>query len=191
MLPSMSAVSNTLAAVSSSGASKMHTWSYSPSVQYICLIVTPIDCTLAAHWATRWVVCLAPRMPWSVNFTKLMYVGMIFAVPGVRFDLDSFSFEVPTCGFSAKHSAAPKKPSATINPVVFVFMKLIELEFHFPFNISFPERPIWVADAHLSQGKPFSVRADESAFPEVESAIPSFSFHFRARTEVSQSPSIR
>src|SRR5438045_6467046 len=117
MLPSMSAASNTLAAVSSSGASKMHTWSYWPSVQYICLIVTPIDCTLAAQAATRWVVCLAPSMPLSVNCTKLIYVGLTFSVRAVTFDLDSFGFEMLICGSLAKHDAAPTKQSAKLNPV--------------------------------------------------------------------------
>src|SRR5882762_4208655 len=49
MLPSISAASNTLAAVSSSGASNTQTWSYWPSVQYICLMLTPIDSTLEAQ----------------------------------------------------------------------------------------------------------------------------------------------
>jgi hypothetical protein len=101
------------------------------------LIVTPIDCTFAAQAATRWVVCLAFWMPLSVNCTKLMYVGLIFSsVPGVSFDLDSSSFEVPICGSSAKHNAAPKKQSANINPVVFVFMRPIESVSPFPVNIS-------------------------------------------------------
>src|SRR5438045_6500859 len=145
MLPSMSAASNTLAAVSSSGASKMHTWSYWPSVQYICLIVTPIDCTLAAQAATRWVVCLAPWMPLSVNCTKLMYVGLIFSVPAVTFDLDSFGFEVPICGSLAKHNAAPKQ-SAKINPVVFVFMTESNLYLHFSSTFLCRGRKIWIVD---------------------------------------------
>src|SRR4030095_9823084 len=115
----------------------MHTWSYSPSVQYICLIVTPIDCTLAAQAATRWVVCLAPWTPLSVNCTKLIYVGLIFSVPPVTFDLDSFGFEVLICGSSAKHHAFPKKQSAKINPDVFVFMRPIESGSTFSVNISF------------------------------------------------------
>src|SRR5262249_1423110 len=134
----MSAASNTLAAVSSSGASKMHTWSYSPSVQYICLMLTPIDCTFAAHSATRWVVCLAPWMPLSVNRTKLMYVGLTVDVLVVSFDLVWFGFGVFICGSSANPSATPKKQSAKINPVVFVFMRLIELDFHFPSTFLFP-----------------------------------------------------
>src|SRR4026209_3019369 len=67
MLPSISAASNTLAAVSSSGASKTQTWSYWPSVQYICLMLTPIDSTLEAQSATRWVVSFAAWIPLSVN----------------------------------------------------------------------------------------------------------------------------
>jgi hypothetical protein len=37
-----------------------------------------------------------------------MYVGLIFSVPGVTFDLDSFGFEALICGSSAKHDAVPK-----------------------------------------------------------------------------------
>jgi hypothetical protein len=55
-----------------------------------------------------------------------MYVGLTFSVPGVTFDLDSFGFEVLIRGSSAKHNAAPKKQSAKINPVVFIFMRPIE-----------------------------------------------------------------
>src|SRR5947207_12723648 len=73
---------------------------------------------------------LAPWMPLSVNCTKLMYVGLIFSVPAVTFDLDSFGFEVPICGSLAKHNAAPKQ-SAKINPVVFVFMTESNLYLHF------------------------------------------------------------
>src|SRR5882762_6554178 len=75
-------------------------------------------------------------MPLSVNCTKLMYVGLIFSAPGVTFDLDSFGFEVLICGSSAKHNAAPKKQSAKINPVVFIFMRPIESGSLFPVNIS-------------------------------------------------------
>src|SRR5438132_13563846 len=46
----------------------------------MCLILTPIDCTLAAQSATRWVVSLAAWIPLSVNCTKLMYVGMMLFV---------------------------------------------------------------------------------------------------------------
>jgi hypothetical protein len=65
-----------------------------------------------------------------------MYVGLIFSIPGVTFDLDSFGFEVLICGSSAKHNAAPKKQSAKINPVVFIFMRPIESGSLFPVNIS-------------------------------------------------------
>lgn len=71
-------------------------------------------------------------MPLSVNFTKLMYVGLVFSVAGVSFDLDSSSLEAPICGSSAKHNAVPKKQSATINRVVLFFIRLIERDFHFP-----------------------------------------------------------
>src|SRR5215475_6585118 len=71
-------------------------------------------------------------MPLSVNFTKLMYVSLTFSVPEVSFDLDSFRFEVPACGSSAKDQAAPKKQSAKINPIVFVFIRRSNLDLHFP-----------------------------------------------------------
>src|SRR5262249_7301730 len=71
-------------------------------------------------------------MPLSVNFTRLMYVGLAFSVPGVTFDLDSLRFEVLVCGSSAKHNAAPKKQSAKINPVVCVFMRRSNRDLHFP-----------------------------------------------------------
>ena len=64
-----------------------------------------------------------------------MYVGLIFSVPAVSFDLGSFSFEVSICGSSAKHNAAPKKQSAKIKPVVFIFMRAIESGSQFPVNI--------------------------------------------------------
>src|SRR4030095_13555741 len=68
-------------------------------------------------------------MPLSVNFTRLMYVGLAFSVPGVSIDLDS---AVLACGSSAKHNAAPKKQSPKINPVVFVFMGRSNLDLDFP-----------------------------------------------------------
>jgi hypothetical protein len=74
-------------------------------------------------------------MPLSVNFTKLMYVGLTFSVPGASFDLDSSSFEVAICGSSAKHKPAPKKQSVKINPVVFVFMSRSNLDLHFPSTV--------------------------------------------------------
>jgi hypothetical protein len=42
----------------------------------MCLMVTPIACTLADQSVIRCVVSLAPSMPFSVNWTKLMYVAM-------------------------------------------------------------------------------------------------------------------
>ena len=60
-----------------------------------------------------------------------MYVGLIFSLLGVSFDLDSFGFEAATCG-SAKHNASPKEQSARINPVVFIFMRRSNLDLHFP-----------------------------------------------------------
>src|SRR5882724_977099 len=102
-------------------------------------------------------------MPLSVNCTKLMYVGLTFSVPGVTFDLDSFGFEVLIGGSSAKHNAAPKKQSAKINPVVFIFMRPIESGSLFPVNISlFRGRTIWIADAYRRKEKRFVVRADEN-----------------------------
>ena len=91
-----------------------------------------------------------------------MYVGLTFSVPGVTFDLDSFGFEVVIRGSSAKYNAAPKKQSAKINPVVFIFMRPIESGSLFPVNISlFRERTIWIVDAFRSDEKRFVVRADE------------------------------
>jgi hypothetical protein len=55
-----------------------------------------------------------------------------FPVPGVSFDLDSSSFEVPICRSSAKHNPVPKKQSAKINPVVFVFIRRSNLDLHSP-----------------------------------------------------------
>jgi len=48
---------------------------------------------------------------------------LFFAVPGVNFDLLSFSFQVPICGSAAKPAAAAKKQSAKVNPIVVVFMR--------------------------------------------------------------------
>src|SRR5215470_11151505 len=75
-------------------------------------------------------------MPLSVNFTRLMYVGLAFSVPGTTFDLDSLGFEVLACGSLAKHNAAPNKQSAKINRIVFVFMRRFESGSPFPVNIS-------------------------------------------------------
>jgi hypothetical protein len=94
--------------------------------------------------------------------------------------LDSFSFEVLFSGFSAKHSAVAKKQSATINPVIFVFMRLIELDFHFPSTFLFPQATYLDCRRTPSHGKRFIVPADENliAFPKLESAIPSLSLSF-------------
>src|SRR5260370_41466377 len=40
-------------------------------------MLSPLDCTLAAQSATRWVVSFAAWIPLSVNCTKLMYVAMM------------------------------------------------------------------------------------------------------------------
>jgi hypothetical protein len=46
-----------------------------------------------------------------------------FSVPGAGFDLASFNFQVPIFGSSAaKHAAPAKKQSATVNPIVLIFM---------------------------------------------------------------------
>jgi hypothetical protein len=82
-------------------------------------------------------------MPFSVNFTRLMYVGLAFSVPGLTFDLDSLRFEGLACGSSGKHNAAPKKQSAKINPVVFVFMGRSNLDLHFPSTLVCPLLVTW------------------------------------------------
>src|SRR4029453_14602928 len=71
-------------------------------------------------------------MPFSVNFTKLMYVGLTLSVPDVSLDFAWFSFEVSICGSSAKHNATPKQQSAKINPVVFVFITRSNLHPYIP-----------------------------------------------------------
>ena len=60
---------------------------------------------------------------------------MFFKVPGVIFDFDSLSFQVPTCGSAARPTAAPKKQNARVNPIVFVFMRAIETGFRWTVNI--------------------------------------------------------
>jgi hypothetical protein len=50
-------------------------------------------------------------------------------VPGVIFDFDSLSFQVPICRSAAKHAAAPRKQNAKVNPIVLVFMRAIETGF--------------------------------------------------------------
>jgi hypothetical protein len=54
---------------------------------------------------------------------------VFFNVPGVIFDFDSFSFQVPICGSAAKHAAAPKKQNARVNPIGLIFMCSIEAGF--------------------------------------------------------------
>ena len=91
MLPSMSAASNTLGGrLIVRGLKNAH---------LVVLTERPIHLLNSdshrlhletAQAATRWVVCLAPWTPLSVNCTKLIYVGLIFSVPAVTFDLDSF-----------------------------------------------------------------------------------------------------
>src|SRR5881398_3571247 len=50
-------------------------------------------------------------------------------IPGVAFDLASFSFHVPSCRSAAKDTAPTKEQIATINPIVLIFMALIETGF--------------------------------------------------------------
>ncbi|PYL09799.1 MAG: hypothetical protein DME33_03050 [Verrucomicrobia bacterium] len=42
---------------------------------------------------------------------------------------------MPICGSAAKHAAPAKKQNAMINPVVFVFMPVIEWEFLLSVNL--------------------------------------------------------
>src|ERR1700756_1929238 len=50
-------------------------------------------------------------------------------IPGVAFDLASFSFHVPICGSAAKDTAANKKENASVKPIVCVFMAHIQTGF--------------------------------------------------------------
>ena len=50
-------------------------------------------------------------------------------MPGVAFDLASFSFHVPSCRSAAKDTAPAKEQIATVNPIVLIFMALIETGF--------------------------------------------------------------
>jgi hypothetical protein len=59
---------------------------------------------------------------------------VFFVIPGVNFDLASFSFQVPICGSAAKHSAPPQKQNANVNRKAFVFMAPIETEVRFAVN---------------------------------------------------------
>src|SRR5438477_12989560 len=68
---------------------------------------------------------------WSsaASYTTVVF----FPSPGISFDFASFNFHVPICGSSAaKHAAPAKKQSATVNPVVFLFMPSPSTEFQFP-----------------------------------------------------------
>jgi len=60
---------------------------------------------------------------------------VFFVIPGVNFDLASFSFQVPICGSAAKHSAPAQKQNANANPSTFVFMCSIGTGFRFAVNI--------------------------------------------------------
>jgi hypothetical protein len=64
---------------------------------------------------------------------------VFFKVPGVIFDFDSLSFQVPICGSAAKHAAAPKKQNAIVTPIALVFMHAIKSGFVVPVNV-FPAR---------------------------------------------------
>src|SRR5216110_530393 len=54
---------------------------------------------------------------------------MTLPIPGVAFDLASFSFHVPSCRSAAKDTAPTKEQIATVNPIVLIFMALIETGF--------------------------------------------------------------
>src|SRR5437764_15294090 len=54
---------------------------------------------------------------------------MTLPIPGVAFDLASFSFHVPSCRSAAKDTAPAKEQIATVNPIVLIFMALIETGF--------------------------------------------------------------
>jgi hypothetical protein len=60
-----------------------------------------------------------------------------FPIPGVAFDLASFSFHVPICRSAAKDTAPAKQQIATVNPIVLVFMAPIETGFRSSVNSSF------------------------------------------------------
>jgi hypothetical protein len=47
----------------------------------------------------------------------------------VNFDFASFSFQVPIWGLAAKHATVPKKQNARVDPMVPIFMGLIETGF--------------------------------------------------------------
>src|SRR5262245_42170678 len=89
-------------------------------------------------------------------------------VPGVKFDLASFNFQVPMCGSAAKQASPAKKQNARVNEIVFVFIRPIESGCHFPSTFLSSVGRIWIADAHRGEGKRFIMRADEilTAFVE-------------------------
>jgi hypothetical protein len=82
------------------------------------------------------------------EFHQTDVVGLIFSVPATTFDLDSSGFELASCGLSARHSTVPKKQSAKINLVVFVFMRRSNLDLHFPSTFFVHRRTIWIVDAY-------------------------------------------
>src|SRR6185369_10913968 len=110
-------------------------------------------------------------MPLSVNFTRLMYVGLAFSVPGVTIDLDS---AVLACGSSAKHNAAPKKQSPRINPVVFVFMGRSNLDLHFP-STFLCSRNSSLVFLHLIRHQPVSYEPCSTIFHHRSLSVRSFS----------------
>jgi len=135
----MSAASNTLAAVSSSGGLE--------DAHLVILTERPIHLLDSdshrphlgrPQAATRCVVSLAFWMPLSVNCTKLMYVGLIFSsVPEVSFDLDSSQLrDAHVWVFSETQSRSQKSKVPKINPVVSIFMRAIESGSSFSVNIS-------------------------------------------------------
>src|SRR5947208_6221130 len=98
-------------------------------------MATPIALTLAEEAATRWVVSLAAWMPLSVNCTRLMYVGLMFAIS--TFSLDSFTFELSIGDSSARHSAAPTKQSVNQRSCFCFHESCFEIGSAFPVDISF------------------------------------------------------
>jgi hypothetical protein len=64
---------------------------------------------------------------------------VFFNVPGVIFDLASFSFQVPICGSAAMHAADPKKENARVNPIILIFMDGSRQDFDGT-SIPFPAR---------------------------------------------------
>src|SRR5262245_1977572 len=72
-------------------------------------MLTPIDRTLAAQSATRWVVSLAAWMPLSVNCTKLMYVGMTLLLQVIP---ESVSAERPSSAAGSRGRDAEARETA-------------------------------------------------------------------------------